>query len=276
MRQINRGDDSLKGALRALFIALSLVSWSEVSAQPSPLESGLIPGEVPIHYQIHGRKDGIPVLVIHYFGGYFDAGRLEQLIERLRDYQVIGMDVRGHGRSAKPTKPEEYGLMLVEDVNRLLDHLGVKNAHIIGLSMGGIIGLKHASLYPDRVRSLTLGGQGLVPAASFDQWVAMGQAVLAAEKRTPAQESNLHIYSGLLRGYPPLRVTEAEAQELKIPVLSVIGEQDERLSLARHLKQVYPATTLIVAPGYNHPTILAKDSPFYMAVDGFLRQLETR
>ena len=47
---------------------------------------------------------------------------------------------------------EDYGLALVEDINRLLAHLGLASAHIIGYSMGGNIGLKSANLYPEKVR----------------------------------------------------------------------------------------------------------------------------
>ncbi len=72
---------------------------------------------------IHGSPVGPPVLFIHPFGTYFDEVRFAWIIEFFSDYRFIAMDVRGHGRSGKPGKPEDYGLNLVEDVERLLDHL---------------------------------------------------------------------------------------------------------------------------------------------------------
>jgi pimeloyl-ACP methyl ester carboxylesterase len=68
-----------------------------------------------------------------------------------KDYRVIALDVRGHGLSDRPTKEEAYGPELVEDVVRLLDHLKIKKAHVVGYSMGGIITAKFIAKHPDRV-----------------------------------------------------------------------------------------------------------------------------
>ncbi|MCE9547954.1 MAG: alpha/beta hydrolase [Planctomycetia bacterium] len=56
-----------------------------------------------------------------------------------KNFQVIALDVRGHGLSDKPTREDAYGPELVGDVIRLMDHLHIKKAHIVGYSMGGII-----------------------------------------------------------------------------------------------------------------------------------------
>ena len=242
--------------------------------QPPPLETGTVPGGVPIHYQIHGSGDGPPVVLVHGFGGFFDEKRFEWMIDLLSDYELIGIDVRGHGRSGKPDRPEDYGLALVGDLDRLLDHLNLPSAHIVGVSMGGIVGLKYASLHPDRIRSLTLVGQGLVPRENYQRWVEMGRAVVESGERTAEQEENLHMYSGLLSGYPPLLVTESEASALKVPLLVVIGEDDERLDSARRLRERYPATKLIVAPGFDHFDIATPGSPLGLSVLGFLAMSE--
>jgi pimeloyl-ACP methyl ester carboxylesterase len=211
---------------------------------------------------------------MHGFGGYFDVARIDWLIDALSEYKLIGIDARGHGRSGKPSMPNDYGLSLVGDVNRLLDHLKLADAHIIGFSMGGLIGLKHASLHPDRVRSLTLAGQGLAPRESFQSWIEMGRVVVESDQRTAEQEKSLNLYSGLLAGYLPLLVTDEEAQALDIPLLVVIGEDDERLEIARNLKRSYLATNLIVAPGYDHSSIVSKESPFALSISGFLKLSE--
>lgn len=261
--------------IRKLWAATLLGCICELAtAQPVPLETGVVAGDVPIYYQIYGSEIAPPVLFIHPFGTHFDEARFEFLINFLADYKLIGFDVRGHGRSGKPAESGDYGLNLVADVDRLMDHLKLDDAHIIGASMGGIIGLKFASLHPGKVRSLTLLGQGLVPAENYQTWVQMGKAVVDATERSAEQEATLHIYSGLLTGYPPLLVTESEASLLNIPILIVIGEGDERLESARNLKKIYPATNLIVAPGFIHATILNEDSPFFLAIKGFMSKNE--
>lgn len=237
-----------------------------------PLAAGFAPDGVPIYYQIYGNDQAPPVLFLHGFGGYFDEIRYDWIIDFFSDYKLIGVDVRGHGRSGKPDQPDDYGLALLDDITRLLDHLELPTVHFIGVSMGGIVGLKYASFYPDRIQSLTLVGQGLVPAESFQDWVAMGRAVVESAHRSAEEQQNLHMYSGFLSGYPPLQVTDAEAGALAVPVLIVIGENDERLPLARILKNLYPATNLIIAPGYDHFDIMAQGSPFYLVIKGFLEQ----
>lgn len=261
--------------LRAILAAALLMGGAQaVQSQSMPSRSGLVPGAATIHYQIHGSDAGPPVLLVHWFGGSFDTIRLAPIINLLSDYMLIGIDVRGHGKSAKPDAPGDYGLALVEDLNRLLDHLELSSAHVIGVSMGGIVGLKHASLYPARVRSLTLVGQGLVPAENYQQWVQMGQTVMNSGERTAEQQATLHLYSGFLSGYPPLLVTEQEASALDVPLLIVIGEDDERLGSARKLKSAYPFTNLIVAPGFDHFDIMEPQSPLYLSLVGFLRREE--
>ena len=78
---------------------------------------------VPIQYTVDGK--GEPVVLIHEL--YTNARinwRSPGIIKLLgSNYQVIPMDVRGHGNSGKPKEEEAYGIELMEDVVRLLDHL---------------------------------------------------------------------------------------------------------------------------------------------------------
>ena len=70
-----------------------------------------------------------------------------------KDHQVITLDMPGHGLSDKPTNDEAYGPELVEDVIRLMDHLKIKKAHVVGYSMGGIIAANLLAKHPDRALS---------------------------------------------------------------------------------------------------------------------------
>src|SRR5262249_47009052 len=94
---------------------------------------------VKLHYLVVGK--GEPVLLIHGFTSSVALNwQLPGIINLLsKNYQVIALDMPGHGLSDKPTDRDAYGLQLVEDVIRLLDHLKVKKAHIVGYSMGGMI-----------------------------------------------------------------------------------------------------------------------------------------
>src|SRR5438067_2910932 len=115
---------------------------------------------VKIHYSVHGK--GEPVLLIHGFTVSYPLQWVYPGISSAlaKNYQVIGLDCRGHGRSGKPHDPKKYGMEMGEDAIRLLDHLDIRSAHLVGYSMGGFITLKLLALHPDRFLTATAGGAG--------------------------------------------------------------------------------------------------------------------
>ena len=132
----------------------------EKGAAAAPTSASFDANGVKIAYTVRGH--GEPVVLIH---GWLSCGWINWDLPGItdllaKDHQVITLDMPGHGLSDKPTKEEAYGPELVEDVVRLMDHLKIKKAHIVGYSMGGIIAAKLAAKYPDRVLSAVLGGMG--------------------------------------------------------------------------------------------------------------------
>src|SRR5262249_13806628 len=97
---------------------------------------------VAIQYTVEGK--GEPVVLIH--GLYASAQinwRAPGVIRLLAtNHLVIAMDVRGHAGSGKPEQENAYGVEMAEDVIRLLDHLKIEKAHLVGYSMGGMIAIK--------------------------------------------------------------------------------------------------------------------------------------
>ena len=105
-----------------------------------------------LHYDIAGK--GVPLLLIHGLGS---SGRdwEKQVPFFEKDYQVIALDLRGHGQSDKPPGP--YSIrMFAEDTAALLCELEVESAHIAGISMGGMVALELALQFPELVRRLTI------------------------------------------------------------------------------------------------------------------------
>src|SRR5690349_10160902 len=90
---------------------------------------------VRIHYYVEGK--GEPVLLIHGFAvnAQLQWGLPGIIKDLAKDHRVITLDLRGHGKSDKPTEVKQYGTEMVEDVVRLLDHLKIKKAHVVGYSM---------------------------------------------------------------------------------------------------------------------------------------------
>lgn len=104
--------------------------------------------------------EGTPIIMVHGIGAR--RGLWRPVVTRLREhYRCISYDLRGHGESPLPEAP--FGLdELVEDLEALRDKLGIERAHIVGHSLGGMIGPAYARRYPARVLSL-----GLFSTAAF-------------------------------------------------------------------------------------------------------------
>ena len=109
---------------------------------------------VKIHYDVAGRRDGTPVLMIQGLGAD-NRGWALQRIPFGRRHRLVLPDNRGVGSSDKPEGP--YDLMqMAEELVACLDAEGIERAHVMGASMGGVLAQVIGVTYPERVRSLTL------------------------------------------------------------------------------------------------------------------------
>ncbi|MBI3268810.1 MAG: alpha/beta hydrolase [Planctomycetes bacterium] len=203
---------------------------------------------VKIHYVVEGK--GEPVVLIH---GLHASARMNwqlpgvfaPLAER---YQVLAMDVRGHGESDKPEAEDQYGLPMVEDVTRLLDHLKIDKAHLVGYSMGGMITLKFVALHPERVRSAVLGGMGWLRSGGLLErfWEKAGRGIGS----TP---------EACVKGLGKLGLTEEEVAGVKVPVSMIVGDRDPcRMLYVEPLRKARPDWPVEVVDGAGHMNCIVK------------------
>ncbi|MEM6759686.1 MAG: 3-oxoadipate enol-lactonase [Pseudomonadota bacterium] len=113
---------------------------------------------IALHYRIDGPEDGPPVVFANSLGTDFRLWDpiLPHLPAGLR---ILRFDKRGHGLSSVPDGPYSMGA-LVNDVARLMDHTGFKDALFIGLSIGGMIAQGLAAKRLDLVRAVVLSNTG--------------------------------------------------------------------------------------------------------------------
>src|SRR5258708_10375829 len=127
-----------------------------------------------IYYEIDGA--GQPVVFVH--GFTLDTRMWDEQVEAFaRNYEVIRYDVRGFGRSS-PGTSEPFSS--VDDLKALLDYLGYRAAHVVGLSMGGGIATSFAAVYPDATLSLLPVDSGLWGFRFSDAWTESFARMLPA------------------------------------------------------------------------------------------------
>ncbi len=212
-----------------------------------------------------------------------------------KDHQVIALDNRGHGKSDKPHDPKKYGVEMVEDAVRLLDHLKIKDAHVVGYSMGASITGKLLAMHPERVRSAILGGSGGLreggDTSFLDQMAESlergeGLAILI-ERLTPpgrpkptADEikalntlltatNDTKALAAVARSLKELGVSEEKHKSNRVPTLALIGADDPLKVGVDLLKGRMANLEVIVIDNANHMTAFTKPE-FTEAIKAFL------
>jgi pimeloyl-ACP methyl ester carboxylesterase len=237
---------------------------------------------VRIRYLVAGR--GEPVILVH--GWSASAERWAALMNDLsKDHQVIAMDCRGHGRSDKPHAPSQYGAKMSDDVVRLMDHLGLKRAHVVGYSMGGMIAMKVLVDHPGRLLSVVSGaGAGYRDAddpwdagliRSLETGMPLSDAMIANRpagmpepdpqqreimRRMDASQDPIAL-AAQRRGNVGLRVTDDELRQNRVPTLVIYGSRDapERFE---PVKKVFAHAEFVEVEGAGHASV--PDTPAFV------------
>jgi len=249
-----------------------------------------------IHYTDTGG-DGPAVIFSH--GFLLDSDMFAAQIAGLKPrYRCIGWDQRGFGRTGDATESFTYWDS-ARDVLALMDHLGIQQAALAGLSQGGFLSMRAALLAPERVRALVLLStrSGLDTQETIDgflnlkrEWQANGSAnvrdfladVLLGEGVD--REPWFQKWNGMGRdalSFPIDALTQRDdltprLREIKCPTLVIHGDADKAIdvehgmSLASHFHGV---AKIIAgaghAPPLSHPDrVLALLSEFVQAIHG--------
>ncbi len=129
--------------------------------------------------------EGEPILLIHGFGSshivnWVTPGWVKTLREA--GYRVIAFDNRGHGASTKSYEPEDYrASKMAGDAAALLDHLGIRRAHVMGYSMGARIAAFMALDHPEKVATVIFGGLGAGMVDGVGDWDPIASALVAED-----------------------------------------------------------------------------------------------
>jgi pimeloyl-ACP methyl ester carboxylesterase len=229
--------------------------------------------------------EGPPVLLVH---GFASSSRINWLNPswfvalNKAGFRAIAIDNRGHGESEKLYAPADYPVAtMAEDAARLLDHLGVETADVIGYSMGGRIGVALAIEHPARVRRLVLGGVGESLVAGMRNGEAIAQALEASDPEEVEDEAALGFRRFADRNGSDRRALAACARALVTPfaperiaeigqeVLIVNGAEDRVAGSTEALTALLRRSKLLEIPRRDHMTTVG-DKAFKEAALEFL------
>ena len=209
---------------------------------------------IAIDYEVHG--EGQPILLIHGFGSsgrinWIDTGWVETLLGA--GYQPITFDNRGHGKSRKLYDAQLYfAHEMAEDARRLLDHLGIARAPVMGYSMGARITAYLMLQHPERVSAAIWGGMGLNLISGLEDSEEIISALTAEslDQVTGRTGRQFRIFADhnkadraalaacMVNSREPMR--EADVRRIEAPVLVAVGSEDDMAGSAQALAALLP------------------------------------
>jgi pimeloyl-ACP methyl ester carboxylesterase len=239
-------------------------------------------GGTRLRYVEYGA--GQPVLLLHGFTADIERAWVQTgvLPDLARNYRVIALDLRGHGRSDKPHDARAYEELAL-DVIRLLDHLGIERVHAVGYSLGGIILARLLATHEQRFASVTLAAAAYRRAQSeradreaeaaareiedTGLYGALVRSTAPTDEPAPTEEAirrrsaeiardnDGFALAALMRARRALLVTDAQIASVRVPVLALVGSADPALERVKAMERVLPTLRVEVVPDATHPTV---------------------
>lgn len=257
----------------------------------------LLTNGIKLAYSEQGQ--GEPILFLHGLGSRGEDWGFQVPFFAAR-YRVITADVRGHGESDKPAGPYSVPIM-AHDVAGLLDALDIESAHVIGLSMGGMIAFQLVLDRPERVRSLVIVNSGpALVARNAGEWLRIQQRLLLArlfgpsrtgeflsERLFPKPEqaflrqqfierwamNHRDAYLAALQAIVGWSVLN-RIGDIRCPVLVISGDRDYTpLDAKREYTARIPDAQFILVEDSGHATPIDQPERFNNAVQGFLETI---
>jgi 3-oxoadipate enol-lactonase len=257
----------------------------------------------PMHIVDRGPRTGMPVVFIHGFP--FSHAMWDPQVEAVsRRYRAVAYDVRGHGESF--VGDGQYTIEgHVDDLVAILDQLGLEQAVIVGLSMGGYIALRALEREPDRFRAAalcdtrseadtneaklrrfaTIAAVKTYGSAPFADTFVKAVFAPASLERVPDQVARIR---GIIARTPALSIagtllalasrtdTTLSLGKISVPTLILVGEEDvttpPEASRAMHAK--IPGSVLHIIPKAAHMSNLENTEAFNAHLMTFLEKVE--
>jgi pimeloyl-ACP methyl ester carboxylesterase len=232
-----------------------------MTTQSQPLATGHAPvNGIRMYYEVHGRLDGVPLVLLHGGGSTIDVTFGQVLPIFAAGRKVISVEEQGHGRTTDRDAPVAFETS-ADDVAALLRHLGIEQADLFGFSNGASIALHIAIRHPQLVRNLIFASAFTKRAGAIPQfWGWMRQAAFSNMPQplkdaflrvnpNPRQLETMHDKDAeRMRNFQD--VPDDLVRQVRARTLVVLGDQDvATVEHAVELTRLIPDERLLVLPG---------------------------
>lgn len=234
-----------------------------------------------LHTHVHGEGEAVVFLHSGLETGNTDFAHQKESLQR--EMKVIAPDLRGHGKS-ESEDVNNYFVDTAEDLKETMDHLQIHTFHLIGVSLGALVGIVYAKKYPNSLSSLTLSG---MTADKPDNWgalheeeVKMQQQLLNNEELS-ATLDQLHksdwrqfIHMAKDESWYPFEYTK-NLEEVNAPTLIIAGEGNKNeVATASKYQRMHENVHVGVIPFGTH--LIHEQQPFLYneMLNNFLRRVK--
>jgi 3-oxoadipate enol-lactonase len=262
---------------------------------------------VRIYYEEHGR--GTPLVLAYGIGGNADLWDVNRDALAAK-HRLVLWEPRGHARSGSPADPAKYSFARwTLDLRDVLDHLGIRRAHVGGLSLGAGIATRFALGYPRRVRSLLVTNSSsaaglplsvehlVMRVRSIEITLAKGMDAMAefAMSENPNVAARLALdptardefyayyrrltpigYANSLRALLAMDHITSELPTLRSPVLLIGGDRDPSLGPMKVMHRKIRGSRLIVLSPASHFANRDQPEAWNRAALEFLARVDAR
>ena len=255
-------------------------------------------GDIRVHYRVEGPEDGPALVFANALGTDFRIwdGVVAQLPPGLR---LLRYDMRGHGLTSAPEGPYYMG-DLVNDAARLMEHVGMKDAVFVGLSIGGIVAqglaaerldllravvLSHTAakigthqIWHDRIHAVEHGGIAAVAEATLERWFSkhsrQHQPLLVEGIRAMLLRQPLAGYLGCMEAIGETDLVESTAR-LRLPALGIAGTEDGSTppDLVRETVESIPGSRFELIRRSGHLACVEAPADYAAVLTRFLRDV---